>query len=29
MVKQYTRNSYYPVKLVETVKVEEAAYAAH
>jgi starch phosphorylase len=27
MVKQYTRNAYYPVKLVEPAKVEEAAYA--
>ena len=27
MVKQYTRNAYYPVKLVETAKVEEAAFA--
>jgi starch phosphorylase len=27
MVKQYTRNAYYPVKLIETAKVEEAAYA--
>jgi starch phosphorylase len=27
MVKQYTRNAYYPVKLVEQVRVEEAAYA--
>jgi starch phosphorylase len=27
MVKQYTRNSYYPVKLVERAKVEEAAFA--
>jgi starch phosphorylase len=26
MVKQYTRNAYYPVKLVEQVPVEEAAY---
>ena len=25
MVKQYTRNAYYPVKLIETAKVEEAA----
>jgi starch phosphorylase len=27
MVKQYARNAYYPVKLIEPVKVEEAAYA--
>ena len=27
MVKQYTRNSYYPVKLIERVKVEEEAFA--
>jgi starch phosphorylase len=27
MVKQYARNAYYPVKLMEPVKVEEAAYA--
>jgi starch phosphorylase len=27
MVKQYTRNAYYPVKLVETAKVEEPVYA--
>jgi glycogen phosphorylase len=27
MVKQYTRNAYYPVKLVELAGVEEAAYA--
>jgi starch phosphorylase len=27
MVKQYTRNSYYPVKLIERAKVEEEAYA--
>jgi len=27
MVKQYTRNAYYPVKLVEHARVEEAAYA--
>jgi starch phosphorylase len=27
MVKQYTRNSYYPMKLTEAVKVEEEAYA--
>ena len=27
MVKQYTRNAYYPVKLIEQAKVEEAAYA--
>jgi starch phosphorylase len=27
MVKQYTRNAYYPVKLIETAKVEEAAFA--
>jgi starch phosphorylase len=27
MVKQYTRNAYYPVKLIEPAKVEEAAYA--
>ena len=27
MVKQYTRNSYYPVKLLERAKVEEAAFA--
>ena len=26
MVKQYTRNSYYPIKLVENVSVEEAAF---
>src|SRR6201987_5569381 len=29
MVYQYTRNAYYPIKLVEPVKVEEAAYATH
>jgi len=28
MVKQYTRNAYYPLKLVEQARVEEAAYAA-
>ena len=27
MVKQYTRNAYYPVKLIEQVKVEEPAFA--
>ena len=27
MVKQYTRNAYYPVKLLERVVVEESAYA--
>jgi starch phosphorylase len=27
MVKQYTRNAYYPVKLIEKVKVEEEAFA--
>ncbi len=27
MVKQYTRNAYYPVKLIEPVKVEEEEYA--
>lgn len=27
MVKQYTRNAYYPIKLIETAKMEEAAYA--
>ncbi len=27
MVQQYARNAYYPVKLIEPVKVEEAAYA--
>jgi starch phosphorylase len=27
MVKQYTRNAYYPVKLVENARVEEAAFA--
>jgi starch phosphorylase len=27
MVKQYTRNAYYPVTLVESAKVEEAAFA--
>jgi starch phosphorylase len=27
MVKQYTRNAYYPVKLVEKARVEEAAFA--
>jgi starch phosphorylase len=27
MVKQYTRNSYYPVKLLEPVKVQEEAFA--
>jgi starch phosphorylase len=26
MVKQYNRNAYYPVKLVENVHVEEAAF---
>jgi hypothetical protein len=26
-VKQYTRNAYYPVKLIEPAKVEEAAFA--
>ena len=25
MVKQYIRNAYYPVKLIETTKVEESA----
>jgi len=28
MVKQYTRNAYYPVKLIENAKVEEPAFAA-
>jgi hypothetical protein len=28
-VKQYTRNAYYPIKLVEPARVEEAAYAAN
>jgi glycogen phosphorylase len=28
MVKQYTRNAYYPIKLIEQARVEEAAYAA-
>lgn len=28
MVKQYTRNAYYPVKLVENAKVEEPEFAA-
>jgi starch phosphorylase len=27
MVKQYNRNAYYPVKLLENVRVEEAAFA--
>ncbi len=27
MVKQYTRNAYYPVRLIENVQVEEAAFA--
>ena len=27
MVKQYTRNAYYPVKLIEQVKFEEEALA--
>ena len=27
MVKQYTRNAYYPVKLLERAKVEEEAFA--
>ncbi len=27
MVKQYTRNSYYPVKLIERAKVQEEAFA--
>jgi starch phosphorylase len=27
MVKQYTRNAYYPVKLIERAKVEEVAFA--
>jgi starch phosphorylase len=27
MVKQYTRNAYYPIKLVENARVEEAAFA--
>jgi len=27
MVKQYTRNAYYPVKLIEPAKVEEAVFA--
>jgi glycogen phosphorylase len=27
MVKQYTRNAYYPERMTETAKVEEAAYA--
>jgi len=27
MVKQYTRNAYYPVRLIEPVKVKEAAFA--
>jgi starch phosphorylase len=27
MVKQYTRNSYYPVKLIEAVKVQEVEFA--
>jgi starch phosphorylase len=27
MVKQYTRNAYYPVRLVERTQVEEAAFA--
>jgi starch phosphorylase len=27
MVKQYTRNAYYPVHLLEPAKVEEPAYA--
>jgi starch phosphorylase len=29
MVYQYTRNAYYPIRLVEPAKVEEAAYATH
>ena len=27
MVKQYVRNAYYPVKLIETAKVQEEAFA--
>jgi len=27
MVKQYTRNSYYPMKMTEAAKVEEVEYA--
>jgi starch phosphorylase len=27
MVKQYVRNSYYPVNLIERAKVEEEAFA--
>jgi starch phosphorylase len=27
MVKQYTRNAYYPVKLIERARVEEEAFA--
>ena len=27
MVKQYSRNAYYPVKLLERARVEEAAFA--
>ena len=27
MVKQYARSAYYPERLLETAKVEEAAYA--
>jgi hypothetical protein len=27
MVKQYTRNSYYPVKLIDRARVEEEAFA--
>ncbi len=27
MVKQYTRNAYYPVKLIERAKVEEPEFA--
>jgi hypothetical protein len=27
MVKQYTRNAYYPERLAEMAKVEEEAYA--
>jgi hypothetical protein len=27
MVKQYTRNAYYPVRLLENTKVEESAPA--
>ena len=28
MVKQYTRNAYYPIRLVEQAREEEAAFAA-